>query len=130
YEMLMQMCAYVESYNNQTPMMQSIQKYIEENINRRLTLTEVSAVYGYHPAYFSSRFSKETGVTFSKYVMQRKMSHACHLLETTAWSVDRIAHELSFCDISHFIQRFKAIIGTTPMVYRSQSSSARKKRGE
>jgi len=50
--------------------------------------------------------------------MQRKMSHACHLLETTTWSVDRIAHELGFCDISHFIQRFKESLGITPTVYR------------
>lgn len=127
YQMLMHLCAHVESGVKLEPMVQSILKYIEENINRRLSLTEVSAVFGYHPAYFSSRFAKDVGVTFSKYVMQRKMSHACHLLETTAWSVDRIAHELGFCDISHFIQRFKALEGKTPMVYRSHSEGSRKK---
>ncbi|MBR1560697.1 MAG: two-component system response regulator, partial [Clostridia bacterium] len=34
------------------------------------------------------------GTTFSKYVMNRKISHACYLLETTGWPVERIAQEL------------------------------------
>ena len=67
------------------------------------------------------------GVTFSKYVMTRKISHACYLLETTAWPVERIAQELGFCDISHFIQRFKAIKGVTPMAYRTGSVLYQKK---
>ena len=69
------------------------------------------------------------GTTFSKYVMNRKISHACYLLETTSWSVERIAQELGFCDISHFIQRFKAIKGVTPMAYRSSSVLYQKKHG-
>lgn len=124
YEMLMRLCEHVESENYQPPMVQSILKYIDENICSRLTLTEVAAQFGYHPAYFSNRFSKEMGITFSKYVMQRKIGYACHLLETTTWSVDRIAEEMGFCDISHFIQRFKALQGMTPMVYRISKKAA------
>ena len=84
-------------------------------------------MFGYHPAYFSSLFSRTTGVTFSKYVMNRKISHACYLLETTGWSVERIAQELGFCDISHFIQRFKHLKGVTPMAYRAGSVLYQKK---
>ena len=133
YEMLMRLCTHVESGNSQSPIDQHILKYIDENIGHRLSLAEISASFGYHPAYFSSRFSKNMGIPFSKYVMQRKMSHACHLLETTLWSVDRISHELGFCDISHFIQRFKESLGITPSVYRKnhrkniQEPAARRK---
>ena len=73
---------------------------------------------------FCYQDAKNMGITFSKYIMQRKMSHACHFLETTTWSVDRIAHELGFCDISHFIQRFKAIEGMTPRAYRLRSGKS------
>jgi len=118
YEMLMCLCSHVDSDIHQSPVDQSILKYIDENIGHRLSLTEISAAFGYHPAYFSSRFAKNMGVTFSKYVMQRKMIHACYLLEITDWPVDRIAHDLGFCDISHFIQRFKTSEGVTPSIYR------------
>ena len=126
YQILMCICAHVEVENKPNSINQRILKYIDENIDRRLTLTEVAAAFRYHPAYFSSRFSKTMGVSFSKYVMNRKISHACYLLDTTDWSVERIAQELGFCDISHFIQRFKAHEGMTPIAYRSSSGISRK----
>ena len=128
YEILMCLCKRVEIDSSGKSVNHDILKYIDENIDRRLTLTEISQAFGYHPAYFSSFFSKMMGTTFSKYVMKRKISHACYLLETTSWPVERIAQELGFCDISHFIQRFKAIQQVTPMAYRSGSALYQKKR--
>ena len=126
YQMLMCICDHVEVENKPNSINQRILKYIDENIDRRLTLTEVAAEFSYHPAYFSSHFSKTMGVSFAKYVMNRRISHACYLLDTTDWSVERIAQELGFCDISHFIQRFKAPEGMTPIAYRSSNGISRK----
>ena len=126
YQMLMCICDHVEVENKPNSINQRILKYIDENIDRRLTLTEVAAEFSYHPAYFSSHFSKTMGVSFAKYVMNRRISHACYLLDTTDWSVERIAQELGFCDISHFIQRFKAHEGMTPIAYRSSNGISRK----
>ena len=127
YNTLITLCKQVDVEASGRPVNHEILKYIDENIDHRLTLTEISQVFGYHPAYFSSLFSRMTGVTFSKYVMNRKISHACYLLETTGWSVERIAQELGFCDISHFIQRFKHLKGVTPMAYRAGSVLYQKK---
>ena len=128
YEILMCLCQQVEISSNKRTVNHEILKYIDENIDHRLTLTEIAQAFGYHPAYFSSFFSKMMGTTFSRYVMNRKISHSCYLLETTAWPVERIAQELGFCDISHFIQRFKAIKGVTPMGYRAGSVLYQKNR--
>ena len=130
YEILMCLCKQVEITSTGRTVNQDILKYIDDNIDRRLSLTEISQAFGYHPAYFSAFFSKMMGTTFSKYVMARKISHACYLLETTPWPVERIAQELGFCDISHFIQRFKALKQVTPMAYRSASVLYQKKRGK
>ena len=129
YEILMCLCKRVEIESGGRAVNHEILKYIDDNIERRLSLTEISRVFGYHPAYFSSFFSRMMGMTYSKYVMNRKVSHASYLLETTAWPVERIARELGFCDISHFIQRFKAIKGVTPMTYRTGSVLYQKKHG-
>ena len=130
YEILMCLCKQVEITSTGRTVNQDILKYIDDNIDRRLSLTEISQAFGYHPAYFSAFFSKMMGTTFSKYVMARKISHACYLLETTPWPVERIAQELGFCDISHFIQRFKTLKQVTPMAYRSASVLYQKKRGK
>ena len=127
YNILMTLCERVEIESGARPVNHEILKYIDENIDHRLTLTELSQTFGYHPAYFSSLFSKTMGTTFSRYVMRRKISHACYLLETTSWPVERIAQELGFCDTSHFIQRFKALQQVTPIAYRNASVLYQKK---
>ena len=118
YEILICLCKRAEVDSDDRTIDREILKYIDENIGRRLSLSETAAAFGYHPAYFSSLFSRMMGTTFSKYVMNCKIQHACFLLETTSWSVERIAQELGFCDSSHFIQRFKAIKAITPTDYR------------
>ena len=129
YNILMTLCKRVDIENNGRPVNHRILKYIDENIDHRLTLAQTAQVFGYHPAYFSNLFSKTVGTTFSKYVMSRKISHACYLLETTSWPVERIAQELGFCDTSHFIQRFKALRQITPNAYRNGSVLYQKKHG-
>lgn len=128
YGMLMCLCRQVEIDSGGNTVNREILKYIDENMDHRLSLTEISQAFGYHPAYFSSFFSRTMGTTFSKYVMSRKISHACYLLETTSWPVERIAQELGFCDISHFIQRFKSLKVVTPMAYRTGSLVYQKRR--
>ena len=129
YRILMTLCKHVESDSSSRLANHGIVKYIDEHINQRLTLTEVAQAFGYHPAYFSSLFSQTMGMTFSRYVMNRKINHACYLLETTSWPVERIAQELGFFDASHFIQRFKSIRQTTPVAYRNASLLYQKRHG-
>lgn len=121
YNLLMTLCKQVSSEVIGRRVNHEVLKYIEENLDRKMTLKEISQVFGYHPSYFSNYFSRMTGITFSKYVMNRKISHACYLLETTNWTVERIARELGFYDMSHFVQRFKSHKGMTPTTYREKS---------
>ena len=121
YDMLIQLCAVAEGKGRQSTANQEVLKYIEDHLGSHLTLAEVAAQFGYHPSYFSTRFTKLTGMPFSKYVMCRRMSHACLLLMTTQLSIEQIAQGLGFYDISHFTQRFKAAEGITPSRYRKES---------
>ena len=121
YDMLMKLCAEAETDISSSTANQEIIRYIEDNLGSHLTLSEVAGYFGYHPSYFSARFSKITGMPFSKYVMYRRMSRACLLLMTTQMSIEQIAQSLGFYDLSHFTQRFKAAEGITPSRYRRES---------
>ena len=122
YEMLMHMCSSVESDLEISAVDQKILRYINKHISEQLALSDVARVFGYNPSYFSARFSRIFGMTFSQYLMRQRMSNARYLLLTTKWSVERIAQDLGFYDMSHFIQRFKAVEGITPAKYRRQNS--------
>lgn len=119
--MLAVICEFFANKNKlQNPLYKQVLAYIEKHLSGKLTLQEAAQYFGYQPTYFSERFTREIGLSFSKYVHQRKINQACYLLMTTNWSVDRIGQELGFYDVSHFIQRFKSIMEVSPSRYRRE----------
>ncbi|MEG0769661.1 MAG: AraC family transcriptional regulator [Ruthenibacterium sp.] len=108
-------------FADQDQINQAVFSFIDAHLSDELTLAHVAATFGYHPNYFSARFTKIVGLCFSQYVLQRRMSHACQLLLTTNEPLERIAQSLCFYDVSHFIRRFKETQGITPAHYRKEN---------
>ncbi len=92
--------------------------YIEEHLSEELSLTKISADFGYNPTYFSGLFRQVSGMSYQKYVVHRRINQGCTLLTITDLSVEQISNSLGFYDTSHFINRFKHITGMSPTAYR------------
>ncbi|MBR1558624.1 MAG: AraC family transcriptional regulator [Clostridia bacterium] len=118
YDMLMCLCASVEKHSRERGNSREILAYIDGRLGTRLTLESVAAHFGYNPNYFSTMFSRTTGVTFSKYVQLQRINQSRILLITTQWPLESISEELGYYDTSHFIHAFKAEEGVTPAAYR------------
>lgn len=108
------------SYRNKKDL--AILEYIDAHLGEKLTLMQVGTYFGYHPNYLSTRFTKIAGMTFLQYILYRRLRQACYLLVTTDKPIEQISSDLGFYDVSHFIQRFKAAEGVTPLRYRKESS--------
>ena len=61
-------------------------------------------------------FPSQTGMTFSEWRQQRRLSYALELL-TTGESITSIALESGYDNASAFIAMFRRCLGTTPMQY-------------
>jgi AraC-like DNA-binding protein len=96
-----------------------IMKYIGENY-KDITLESVAKKFGYNPDYFSYRFKKITGVSFSNKLMSIKMEESMHLLVTTDLNIQQIAEMNGYHDRSHFSRNFKTYTGLTPKEYRNK----------
>jgi transcriptional regulator GlxA family with amidase domain len=72
---------------------------------------------------FTRRFAEATGTTPARWVLARRLDRARSLLETTTWSVDRIAQECGFSGAVTFRQNFVAAYSTTPTSYRQRFSA-------
>ncbi|MFC4908306.1 GlxA family transcriptional regulator [Actinomadura gamaensis] len=67
---------------------------------------------------FTRRFRAETGLSPTVWLLQRRLEHARHLLETTSLPVDRVARDAGFgTDRSLRLQLHKAL-GVSPAAYR------------
>ncbi len=83
-----------------------------------LSLADVAGYAGLNEKYFSNRFTKETGETFSSYLTALRMQKARELLKTTSFKVYEISEMAGYHSVEHFNRVFKKINGVTPAQYR------------
>lgn len=91
-----------------------IQKHLTENI----TSKDVGAAVNNNPDYLSKLFKKETGLSLGQYILNRKCHAACYMLKNSQASITDISSFFGFASASHFIARFKLVMGVTPEAYR------------
>jgi len=95
-------------------------EYIDNNLDKRLTLDQVSGKVYLSDYYFSKLFKRETGLSFSVYLNARKIQQAMILLKGSDKSVKVISDELGFTRLSYFSQTFKKYTGYAPTKYRTE----------
>ncbi|MDO7836274.1 DJ-1/PfpI family protein [Sphingobium sp. HBC34] len=69
---------------------------------------------------FARRFARDVGQTPARHVLALRLEHACRLLETTSWPLDRIADRSGFRTADTFHRTFRQEIGLTPGSYRER----------
>lgn len=97
--------------------------YINENCTRDLTLDMVADLAGFSKYHFSRLFKQFTGVSFYKYLNQKKVAIAENLLIDPDISVTEVALRSGFSSLSAFIRMFKIIKSCTPTEFRNMYNS-------
>ena len=90
-----------------------ISDYIASH-SEKITLSKLSAVFGYHPNYISNLLHKETGKTFSEIVLENRMKKASLLLQETDLSIEEISFSLGYNNASNFYKAYRKYYGKAP----------------
>jgi AraC family transcriptional regulator len=93
-------------------------EFINDNLGRDVTLTEVAASVEMSPYHFARMFKQSTGLAPHQYRLERKIERAKTLLSETALPIAEIAYRLDFASQSHFTALFRRFTSTTPKAYR------------
>lgn len=88
--------------------------YIEDNLARELSLTELAAVAGTSQSHCKAIFRQSMGLPLHQYVIQRRVETARTLLCETALPVSEIALQVGFAHQSHLAHHMKRRFGYTP----------------
>lgn len=95
-------------------------EYINIHFDSKITLDALCSVSGYSPAHLRRLFQKECGLSPQQYIIHKRIEAAKERLkENQDKSLEEMALSLGFCSASHFIQRFKADTGLTPLAYQN-----------
>ncbi len=95
--------------------------YIDNNLNKDLSLERVANILNISQSYLSSLFSDTMKTSFSNFVNLRRVNRAKLLLETTDYSLIEIALECGFNSQSYFCYVFKKMEDITPTNFKKQS---------
>lgn len=82
------------------------------------SLSELSALLGYAPAYLSRRIREVFGRTFLSLLQEQRIRAAEKLLRTTALGIGEIAQTVGYENQSYFYRIFSQAYGMTPHKYR------------
>lgn len=120
-EMVIVICSGKENTKKKSKIVEEIVHYVENNYYKNISLRELAEnKYFVNYSYCSRLFSQETGMNFSKYLIQYCLKKAKTLLENKDMKISFIAFEVGYNDVSHFIQSFKKSYGLTPEEYRAR----------
>lgn len=91
---------------------------IHEYYNTGITLDEIAAKLGITPEYLGTKFRTETGITFSNYMKDYRITKAKELLLGTNLKLYEIADRVGYNDPKYFSRVFKEETGQIPADYR------------
>lgn len=92
--------------------------FMKENIENKLTVSQIAGHIGYSASHFSSLFSMRTGYAPIDYFNRLKIQHACYLLDCTDMRINQVCYKIGISDCYYFSRLFSRIMGVSPKVYR------------
>ncbi|MGN0746553.1 MAG: DNA-binding response regulator [Aristaeellaceae bacterium] len=96
--------------------------YLEASYAGPVSLSAAARAVGVNESYLSRLFRKETGMTFSDYLTQLRLSAAKELL-AQGLPIKQVASEVGYVQYTHFLRVFKQKEGCTIKQYLNKSKN-------
>jgi len=111
--------------SQQRPEIRAAQALVEKRFaDPELALHHAAVAAGLSVAHFSNLFHQKTGITFTRYVQNRRVEQAKRLLAQTDRTVTDICYACGFNSLTHFNRVFRRGTGSSPTDYRQQPNGA------
>lgn len=109
---------------NRKDQVKFVRSYIEEHYKMaELYLADIALFLGVSGSYLSTKFKRETGVSFTEYLLRFRMNKARELLGGHYSTLREIAENVGYLDYVQFSKMFKKYVGITPSDYTKDNMS-------
>lgn len=110
-----------ESFNqHETDRLNKVYEYVFKNFRSKVSLEEIAALFHMTPTSFSRYFTMKNNKSFTKFVAEIRIKHACEMLTETDASIAGICYDCGFNTLSNFNKQFKEITLKKPTEYKSE----------
>ncbi|MBR1758394.1 MAG: helix-turn-helix transcriptional regulator [Lachnospiraceae bacterium] len=106
--------------SNYSAPIRRVAEYIGLNFSQEISLDQLADLIGYAPTYLSKTFTKEVGMTITRYIAMLRCQKAAQMLRDEDLTVQEISHYVGYMDNNYFVKVFKKQYGMTPTEYRKE----------
>lgn len=103
-----------------TERMYTVYAYVIQHFKQKIALPDLAALTNMTPTSFSRYFKVHANKSFSQFVREIRVGHACKLLIEKRMNVSQACYESGFQTLSNFNKQFKAIMHRTPMEFKKE----------
>lgn len=119
---LLATASYSYSYSeNDIDRLNQVYKYVINKFNEPITLSEVSAIAHMTPPAFCNFFKKRTQKSFTQFLNEIRIKHACKLLIEVDSTIAEVCYDCGYQTLTHFNKCFKYFMHKTPSEYKKGS---------
>lgn len=103
-----------------TEKMNKVYAHVMKCFKGKITITTMAELTIMTPTSFSRYFRTHANKTFSDFVSEIRIGHACKLLIEKKMNVSQACYESGFQTLSNFNRQFKKITKRTPLEYKKE----------
>ena len=108
-----------ERYNQ--VVIDTVKQHVSEQYGTATLETAAQAVH-LNPSYLSRFFKKETGQTFSDFLMEIRMKKAAKLIMDIHFKLYEVSEAVGYTNTKNFTRAFKGYFGLSPSQYRNKKT--------
>ncbi len=105
---------------NDTKRIHNIYMYLMENFQSAIFLKDVAQLANLTPNAFCRFFKKHTSKSFSRFLNELRIAHACKLLPDKNLSITQICYQCGYQNLTNFNKFFRMIMDCNPSMYRNR----------
>ncbi|MDQ3397609.1 MAG: AraC family transcriptional regulator [Deinococcota bacterium] len=99
-------------------------RYVHDNLDRRLSVSEIAAHVHLSPRQLSRLFARLIGTSPAAYVEQTRLERACALLQQSGAPIKSIAAAVGYDSVHHFSRAFSRRFACSPGAFRQTNARA------
>ncbi len=103
-----------------TDRMNKVYAHVTKNFQKKMAISQMAELTNLTPTSFSRYFKAHANKTFTEFVTEIRIGHACKLLIENKMEISQSCYESGFHTLSNFNRHFKRITKRTPLLYKRE----------
>lgn len=109
------------AYSGENQLIRAVMEAIESEYTTSISVQSISKRHNISQGYLSNLIKRETGLTFTEHILERRMKKANELLLSTDKTISEISELVGYSDYFYFSRLYRKKHGMPPGSYRKMA---------